>query len=229
MTRFTRLTAPTITAALLALALVGCTAPVDDAAPSNPASAEEEQTETEAAPQGDGTTADWANPVTTPGDLLVSATGDGFQVDIYQVGVTEATKTGNFANPDTNEPIIAVGAEIVFVNYVFTNTGDADIPLSYSLVEINARYADWPYLQGMDSVTDFALDEQMEINRSGLGTGGGDAPFIWKPGTSFSYGQNFLYQASSPIDFEAGLTPALDNGDLNHDLHQEVTVSTTIK
>ena len=147
----------------------------------------------EEAPVTDGDTAEFAKPVTEPGELLTTITGDGFSVAVYQVGTEKASKTGQFATPD-GKPVIEVGADIVFVNYVVTNTGTADIPLSYSLVDISARYDDWPYLQGMDSVVDSALFESLQVNSSPLATGVGDAPFVWKPGTSFSYGQNFLYQ-----------------------------------
>lgn len=200
----------------------------DEPDTSTSASPEAESPDTPVA-TGDFVAASWANPVTNPGDLLTTITGDGFQVDVYQVGTAAATKTGQFANPDTNKPIIEVGAELVFVNYIVTNTGTEDIPLSYSLVDVTARYADWPYLQGMDSVVDFALDEQMGINRSGLGTGDDDQPFVWEPGTSFSYGQNFLYEANGPITFSASLTPVDENGDLLHDLGQDVDAETTIK
>jgi hypothetical protein len=218
---------------ILVAGLTACAAPVDDdPKPDKSESVEEtpvEETEEAPVATGDFVAASWANPVTDPGELLTSVTGTNFQVDIYQVGTAAATKTGSFANPETNKPIIEVGAELVFVNYIITNTSDEDIPLSYSLVDVTARYADWPYLQGMDSITDFALDEQMNINRAGIAPGSSEAPFIWEPGTSFSYGQNFLYQANSPITFSAGLTPALDNGDLDHDKGQDVKVDTTIK
>ena len=217
---------------LLVAGLASCAAPVeDDTKPDTSESTEETPVEETEAPvvTGDYVAASFANPVTNPGELLTSVTGTNFQVDIYQVGTAAATKTGSFANPDTSKPIIEVGAELVFVNYVITNTSDEDIPLTSLLVDVTARYADWPYLQGMDSIVDFTLDEQMGINRSGLATGNLEAPFIWEPGTSFSYGQNFLYQAGSPITFSAGLTPSDEDGDLNHDLAQDVTVDTSIK
>ena len=217
---------------LLVAGLSACAAPVEeDTKPDTSESSEETPVEETEAPvaTGDYVAASWANPITNPGELLTSVTGTNFQVDIYQVGTVAATKTGSFANPDTNKPIIEVGAELVFVNYIVTNTSDEDIPLSFSLVDVTARYADWPYLQGMDSIVDSALDTQMNINRSALATGNLEAPFIWEAGTSFSYGQNFLYQANSPITFAAGLTPADESGDLNHDLAQDVSVDTTIK
>lgn len=216
-----------ILAAALTAGLVGCTAPTVTPPPA--ATSEPAPEETTAAPTGDGDTASFAKPVTTPGELLSSATGEGFQVDIYQVGTATASKTGQFANPDTNKPIIEVGAELVYVNYVVTNTGSEDIALTYSLVDVSPRYDDWPYMQGMDSVVDSAQFDSLQVNSSALAVGTGDSPFIWEPGTSFSYGENFLYQAGSPIEFVVSLIPSDEAGELLHDLKQEIKVNTTIK
>jgi hypothetical protein len=230
--RITRAIPVLLVSGLLIAGLTACAAPADDE-PDTETSASPEETPVEESDEpvatGDFIAASWANPVTDPGELLTSVQGTNFQVDIYQVGTAAATKTGSFANPDTNKPIIEVGAELVFVNYIVTNISDEDIPLTSLLVDVTARYADWPYLQGMDSVVDFALDEQMGINRSAVAPGTAIGTLVWEPGTSFSYGQNFLYQANSPITFSAGLTPADANGDLDHDNAQDVTVDSTIK
>lgn len=216
-----------LTAAAVVGTLVACAptaAPDIDETVDTPAVEEA----AEEAPVTNGDTAEFAKPVTEPGELLTTITGEGFSVAVYQVGTEKATKVGQFATPDGN-PVIEVGADIVFVNYVVTNTGTADIPLGYSLVDVTARYDDWPYLQGMDSVVDSALFESLQVNSFPLGNGVGDAPFVWKPGTSFSYGQNFLYQAGSPIVFTATLIPVDDAGDLLHDERQEVEGATSIK
>jgi hypothetical protein len=219
----------TLAAALLVPALAACTA--------TPAPTEPDETTTSSAPvdeapapaAGSGNEAAWANPVTIQGDLITSLKGKNFQIDVYQAGTAAATKEGNFVTPDDNKPVIAVGAELVYVNYVFTNTSTEAIPLSYLLVDVSARYDDWPYLQGMDSITDRDLDEKMGINNSAIAPNSGDAPFSWEPGTTFAYGQNFLYEAGGKIKFSAGLTPADANGDLVHDDRTEVEVDAKIK
>lgn len=212
----------TVSGLVLLGLLTACgTSPVTER-PTVPAT---EATPEEEAPAetGDGTHPEWAHPVTTPGDLIASGEDNGFRVDIYQVGTTAATKTGQFMTPE-GEPVISVGDEIVFLNYVFTNTGTADIPLSYSLVSVSARYASWPYLQGMDSVVDSGLFEQMQVNNSALAPGG-DSPFVWTPGTSFSYGENFLYEKGGAITFDVRLVPADENGELVHDARQTFEIS----
>lgn len=249
----TRLTRPTAALAVGALALLGlsaCSSDGDDAAPTTTEAAAAETTTTEAdatttteaeddddtttteaggdTPAGDGAVAEWAEPYETPGDLLTTMEGEDFTVDVYQVGTAKAPKDGMFVDPDTNEPILKEGDEIVFVNYVFTNTGDEAIPLSFSLVDVTARYADWQWMQGMDSVVDRDLWEEMGVLSTTITPNGSEAPFLWEPGTTFAAGDNFAYQPGGAITFSATMTPADDEGDLVHDEKQEVEVETKI-
>ena len=145
------------------------------------------------------------------------------------MGVTQATETGNFVDPETNQPIIAVGDDIVFVNYVITNEG-APVQLGASLVDVSATYDDWPYLQGMDAVTDSALYEQQGVNDSGLNNTAFRDPAVYEFGTgqSYSYGENFRYQAGSPLTFDVSLTPVDAAGELLFDQQVEATGTGTI-
>jgi hypothetical protein len=174
-----------------------------------------------------GETAEWAKPFDVTGELLTTIEAPSFTVDVYQVGTAKAPKDGNFVDPDTNQPLIQEGDELVFVNYVFTNTSDAVIPLSFSLVSMDAEYADWPWMQGMDGITDSDLAEEMKIVTT-ANAPGGDAPFAWEPGTSFAYGENFEYQAGSAITFEARMTPSDDEGELVHDEKETASAETKI-
>lgn len=191
-----------------------------------PAEDEAEEEDDSAAGSGDG--AAWANPVTTPGDLLTTIEGDSFSVEVYQVGTTTSPKDGLFVDPEQNLPIIAEGDEIVFVNYVVTNTSDEPMPMAFNLVDVEARYADWPYMQGMDTITGKDLYESMDVNDSAIAVGNTEAPFVLEPGAQFSYGENFKYQAGSAITFDATYTPADDAGELVHDDRQEATADATI-
>lgn len=179
---------------------------------------------------GDGTAASWAHPVTAEGELLTTVSGTGFTVDVYQVGVTQATRTGLFVNPETNEPIIPAGSDIVFVNYVVTNTGSEPLSLGSTLIQVEGTYDDWPYIQGMDTVTDFALFEQMGVNTSAARPDAYADPYVlvFEPGTSYSVGANFAHQPASPITFTATFVPVDSNGDLLHDQRQEVSGQATI-
>ena len=171
----------------------------------------------------------WALPATTEGEKIATIEVGGIVVEVYQVAVTQATKTGQFATQD-GEPLIAVGDDIVFINYVISNTGDP-IDLGSSLVLIDARYDDWPYLQGMDSVVDRTLFEQIGVYSSPFGPDSYVDPGVYTFGTGerYSYGQNFPYQAGSPIGFSVSVTPVDADGDLLHDEGLDGEGSGTIK
>lgn len=191
--------------------------------------AEVEETEEAEAPSADGQPA-WANPVTEEGELISTIELDGgVTVEVYQVGTTTATKTGQFVDPDTNEPIIAEGDEIVFVNYIVSNTGDP-IDLGSSFVSIDARYDDWPYMQGMDSVVDSDLFEAQGVNDGALADGSYADPSVYTFGTGekLAYGENFPYQAGSPITFDVSMTPVDAEGELLHDDRVEAEGTGTI-
>lgn len=192
--------------------------------------AEPEPDEAEVEPADGGAAASWANPVTTNGELLTTLAGTGFTVDVYQVGVTQATRSGLWVDPDTQEPIIAEGSDIVFVNYVVTNTGSESLTLGSLLIQVEAKYDDWPYLQGMDTVSDFDLYEQMGVNVNGARPDAYADPYVlvFEPGTQYSVGSNFAHQPASPITFTATLVPVDENGELLHDARQEVTGQATI-
>lgn len=202
-------------------------APVDDVAETTePVAAEDEDP---GADSGDYTAAPWAHPVTEGGDLLTTVEVGDVVVEVFQVGVTQATKTGGFVDPEENEPIIDVGDDIVFVNYVVTNNGDP-LDLGSLLVAVTPRYDDWPYMQGMDSITDFDLTEEMGVNRNALAPGEMPDPIIYTLGTgeSFSVGDNFHHQPNSPITFSARYTPVDEEGDMLHDERVEAEGSATI-
>lgn len=175
-----------------------------------------------------GAAAPWATPLLSPGENLGTVSGDSIDVTVFQAGTAPATKTGNFANPDTNEPIIAEGDELVFVTYLVTNTGTEPISLGSSLVNVDARYSDWPYLGGMDGITDFDLTESMGINRNAVAEVADPPVYVLGPGESYTVGENFLYQAGSVLEIEATVTPVDDQGDLLHDERVEFEGSVTI-
>ncbi len=198
--------------------LAGCSA-APAPTPAKPDTSSSPAPEESKAPAAasDGTPAEWAKPVSTDGDLITNFTAGDISIDVYQIAVTQATKTGNFADPN-GKPIISVGDDIVFINYVVTNNGDA-VDLGASLANVSARYADWPYLQGMDAITDSALYESMGLSTSAFATGKIHDPSVYTLGKGESYNMaaNFRYQKDSPIDFTVTVTPVDSSGDLLHD------------
>jgi hypothetical protein len=182
------------------------------------------------APEASGNKPAWANPATEGGEKISTIKAGDITVDVYQVGTAKATKTGQFVDPDTNKPIIAEGDDIVFVNYVITNTG-APIDLGSSLVDVTARYDDWEFVQGMDSIVDSALFEQQKVNTDALAPGAFKDPSIYTlgKGETYSVGENFRYQKNSPITFKATAIPVDAKGDLLHDKKLEGESTGTIK
>ena len=167
-------------------------------------------------------------PVVTPGEKLTTIEAGDVTVDVYQVGTAKADDTGSFVDPDTNTPLIEVGDDLVFLNYVVTNNGDP-IDLGSSLVDVEARYDDWPYLQGMDGLSGDDLYEAQGVNDFGLAPGGFNEAGIYTLGTGerFSYAENFEYQPDSPIGFEVTYVPVDDEGELLFDEKVEATGSAT--
>lgn len=221
-----------VTAAAAAVILSGLAAcGSDDTEPeTEPTTATSEPADDEDEDAADAGTPAWANPATTEGDKIATIEVGDVTVDVYQVGTAEATKTGNFVDPDTNEPLVAVGDELVFVNYVVTNNGDP-IDLGSSLVSVDARYDDWPYLQGMDGLSDRDLFEQLGLFSGGLADGGFNEEGIYTLGSgeSFSFAENFAHQPGSEIEFKVRYTPVDAEGDLLHDDRVEASGTGTIE
>lgn len=226
----TRPAAVALVASFAFLGLSACggssDAPADDATTSAPAPEET----TADAPAASGDQPDWAKPATEGGTKISTIKAGDITVDVYQIGTAKATKTGQFVDPDTNKPIIAEGDDIVFVNYVVTNNGDP-IDLGSSFVSVQARYDDWKFLQGMDSVVDSALFEEQKVNSDVLAQGAFKDPSVYTLGTgeTYSFGENFLYQKDSPIGFEVTATPVDAEGKLLHDDKLEGKGTGTIK
>lgn len=217
-------------AAVVTVSLLGLSACSDDseepkaaetsAASEEESEAPEEEAEEsgEAEPIAGGDQPDWAEPATTGGELISTIEAGDITVEVFQVGTATATEDGSFADPETNKPLLAKGDEIVFVNYVVTNNGDP-VDLGSSLVSISARYDDWQWMQGMDSVTDDALFAEQGVNDDAFTPDAYREPSVYPfgSGQQYSYGENFKYQADSPITFDVSVTPVDAEGELLHD------------
>ncbi|MEI5673101.1 MULTISPECIES: hypothetical protein [unclassified Nocardioides] len=199
----------------------------EEVEPSESASASEDAAAAPAA--GTGGNPAWALPPVEKGDLLTTIEVGEVSVAVYQVGTAKADDTGSFVDPDTNKPLIEVGDELVFVNYVITNNG-APIDLGSSLVDISPRYDDWPYMQGMDGLTGDDLYAAQGINDFGLAPDGYSDAGVYTFGTgeTFSYGENFEHQPGSPITFDVSYVPVDAAGDLLHDDKVEAEGKATI-
>lgn len=179
--------------------------------------------------QGEENTPDWAKPLTTPGEQIGTVEVGDLTVDVYQVGVAPASQDGRLLNPDTDEPLITEGDDLVFVNYVITNNGDP-VELGMDLVKVTAVYDDWEWLQEMDSIEDDALMEQMDLVWTALDMSKLVNPpvFVLGSGESYSFGDNFTYQPDSQLTFTASYVPVDDQGEPLEDEKVEGTGTGTL-
>ena len=220
--KLSRTLAVIATAAALTIGLAACTAASGGGA-GGPA-----PTST-AAGAGYGATASWASPLTRPGTLVTTVTGTDFKVDIFQVGTALASKAGQFLDPQTGKPIISGGDKIVYVNYIFTNTGKSTIPLGNDLASVEPRYADWPFLQGMDSVVDADQAKTEKINLSAFGRPQDRPRSSGSRARRSPTARISTYQSNSAISFTVTMIPVLPSGDPNVAKKQIITASSTIK
>lgn len=219
--------------AMLTLGLAGCSAAEEseqeDKAPvseeSTPQEAPEAENETETAT---GDSPEWAEGALDVGESLGEFSTDSWSVEVFQVGTAKTTKDSMFVDKESGENLLPSGAEVVYVNFVVTNTSDADIQLGHSLSSASLEAADWQYMGGQPSFSDSATYESFKLSNDGLQTGA-DAPFIVGPGQSFAQATNIKYVAGQKVVAEVRITPVDDAGDLLHDDKEQAEAELTIK
>lgn len=167
---------------------------------------------------GTGQDAEWANPTLILGEQISTVHAGDIQVDVYQVGTVAATRDAIFSDPDTHEPVVAAGDEIVYVNYVITNNGDP-VDLGATTVNVTPKYVDWPYAGTMVRIVDFALDEQTQVDTNQTAPEAFREPGVYPLGTgeTFSYGANSVYQPGTEMTIAVDYTPVDAEGSLPHD------------
>lgn len=181
-----------------------------------PEEIETEEPEGGDAASGPGSAAPWATPVTSEGDLIDTIELGDLTVEVYQVAVDQATRSSIWADPETDEPLVAEGDDIVVLNYVVTNNGDP-VNLSYGLVDVGLRYDDWPYLQ-QPSVSDSTVLENNGVNDNGVNSDSlGEDVYVLGTGEQYSVGEALLYQAGESYTVQAELVPRDDAGERDGD------------
>ncbi|MGC5628314.1 hypothetical protein ACPYO6_08735 [Georgenia sp. Z1344] len=195
--------------------------PSDDAAGGE--SPSESASDEGGASAGAGSAAPWANEVTEDGELLGTIEAGDVTVDVYQVGTGQATRSSIWADPDTDEPIVNEGDEVLILNYVVTNNGDP-ITLTYGLVDAGLSYDTWPYMQ-QPSVSDTDLLEENGVNDNAVnGDSLGEDTYVLGTGEQYSVGEVMLYQPGEAFTVEVSYEPRDDAGErLGEEFEGELT------
>ena len=213
-------------------ASAGPSATVTTPAPSETATPQESEVEMEVS--ANHTAANWARGVTAPGELLGSVTSSrvGYQIDFYQVGVRQATKASTLVDKETFQPLINIGDEIVYVNWIVTNISEAPIVLNEDLINVHVSYADSatgdlaatsePEVFRELNINENAIDEEKAV---GLVT---NHRYILEPGRSYSMGTNFKHEAGGKATFSITSSPVDEQGMANADIfYREKVVAVT--
>lgn len=162
------------------------------------------------------------------GEKLGGFTTDSWAVEVFQVGTAETTKDSMFVDKETGDNLLPAGAEVVYVNFVITNTSDADIQLGHSIASPELKSSTWKYMGGQPSFSDTAAYENLQLSSDAKQTGF-DAPFVVAPGQTFAQASNIAYVPGDKVAASVRLTPVDDEGQLLHDKKEEGTVEVTIK
>lgn len=217
---------PLAVTAMAAFGLAACGGDDDTEAEETPTSEETptveepEPEETEDAPTGEGTPAPWANPITTEGELIATFEAGDFTIEAYQSGVDTANRSSMLVDPDTEEPVIQEGDEVVVLNYVVTNNGDP-VNLNYGVdSSVRLKYDSWPYLQS-PSVSDSDLFEQFGVNSNPIAPGNTDLDaFPLGTGEQIAFGEILLYQPGEAYTLDADFTLVDDSGERTGDSYE---------
>jgi hypothetical protein len=217
----------------LTVMVTGCSSSKnDDPAPTETGAAAEQTPSPEASDtptsSGSDTPAPWAEPISRTGDLIGTGTFDSFTVEVYQVAIQPVEEDSMWVDPDTNENLLSEGDPVVFINYVFTNTSTTTFPLGSLAIDVSARWADWPYMQGMPGESHSAVYKDLGLTDRPY-TLSAEKPYEFAPGESFNVAGSYIYQDSKDLEVKFGLIPLLPNGDLDHDNKISEKLTVTVK
>jgi hypothetical protein len=220
-------------AAALATALVGCSAA--EAPAPKPTTQQQDKTPSKApetpkedAPAATGDAPEWAEGAVDKGDKLGEITTDGWKVQIYQVGTSKTEKDSMFVDKETGKNLLPAGSDVVFLNFVYTNTSSAAVNLGASLGSPTLRSTSWKYMSGQPGESSGKAYEALGLSDDGHKTGV-QQPYVVGPGQTFSQADSIAYVPGDKVEASVRITPVDDAGSLVHDKKQEGKTELTIK
>lgn len=178
------------------------------------------------APSGDYTNPDWAHPVSEEGDLLNSVREGGFQIDVYQVALGEASDDSLWEDEETGEPLLRKGDPVVALNMIISNIGDEEVPLSNLFASPRMNYdSSETFLGAMEDFnSEWLLD--LGLNPDPFIEYPNPAVFPIEAGESISYGVIYEHR-NEGATMSFSIRPADDDGDLDFDSEYNLDFETT--
>lgn len=200
----------------------------DDA--DDEAEEEADETDEDSEVDGDYEIPDWGYPIEESGEKVGSIENDTVRIDVWEVERGESTKDSMMADPDTNEPIIQEGDEVLVYQYIMTNTSDETIPLSTSLMQMSEEYAGSKFIHGATAISDSSWLDELGLHDLGVAEMDDDGVYLLEPGQSVAHASIFEFQEDE-LTIKADVTPADDDGDLDHDnaIMERETVTIDVK
>lgn len=214
-----------------AFMLTSCAGPVEEAAEPELTVVETEAGEevVEEAPEepaGDGSMPEWADGAVDIGDKIGSTSTESWNVDVYQVGTATTTSDSMFVDSDSGDNLLPEGSEVVFLNFVVTNTTDETFNVGAGFASPDVRYLDWQYMGGMPAESSAEAYEGLGLANSLVKVGAiedfDNVQLPIAPGQSIAVATNFLYTPGAEARVNLTLTPVDAEGDLDHDRAEKV-------
>jgi len=134
------------------------------------------------------------------------------------------------ADPDSNEPLIQEGDQVLIYQYIMTNTSDETIPLSTSLMQMSEEYAGSKFIHGATAISDSSWLDELGLHDIGVAEMDDNGIYLLEPDESVAHASIFEFQEDE-LTIKADVTPVDDDGDLDHDnaIMERETVTIDVK
>ena len=211
------------------IALTGCSAAEEPKAPVAKEAPAEETPAQEEVSTGD--TPVWFKGSLDAGELIGEGSTDSWNVKVFQVGTGATDKDSMFVDPETNTNILPAGSEVVYLNFVYTNTSSEAIPLG-SITDPRVTSSTWKFATGQPGAVGASLYEAFGLSSDGYDAGKReqyDAPFVVEPGQSIAIATSIKYEPGVAATAKPGFIPKDAAGDLVHDKKEEAEITFTVK
>lgn len=151
----------------------------------------------------------WAAGSLDAGEKIGAVKTKNFSVDVFQVGTGKLAKdTTGYSDPKKD---LKAGTEVVYANFVFTNTSSKPITLSRALGTPRLVMDGWTSAGAMPGELDDAVFKRFDISTMGL-VFVAEPPYTVKPGEKFSQATSVQYKPGWKGKATVELIPGDDHG-----------------